>query len=111
MYNVAFTCYLNLRQTEKCLDILLTTDRIPEAALFARTYLPSRVPELVAKWKTHLDDLGKHKAAESLADPSSNADLFSNYQNVSQFPMILTLKGQDLLLVDHMMTYICVYSY
>jgi coatomer subunit beta' len=38
--NVAFACYLQLGQVEECIEILIKTDRIPEAAMFARTYLP-----------------------------------------------------------------------
>lgn len=34
--NVSFTSYFILGKLEKCLDILVSTDRIPEAAFFAR---------------------------------------------------------------------------
>lgn len=34
--NVAFLSYLLLGDLEKCLEILIATDRIPEAAFFAR---------------------------------------------------------------------------
>jgi coatomer subunit beta' len=32
----------------------LYSNRIPEAALMARSYLPSKVPEIVALWKKDL---------------------------------------------------------
>ncbi|KAJ1921916.1 Coatomer subunit beta' [Mycoemilia scoparia] len=80
MYNIAFTCYLNLSQVSKCLDILVETNRIPEATLFARAYVPSRVSELVSQWKASLDSLDKQAAAESLADPLANPELFPEYQ-------------------------------
>lgn len=35
-HNVAFMSYFLLADLHKCLDILITTDRIPEAAFFAR---------------------------------------------------------------------------
>lgn len=38
--NIAFACYLNLGQMEDCIQVLIETERIPEAALMARTYLP-----------------------------------------------------------------------
>lgn len=34
--NVSFVCYMLLGKLEKCLDLLIETDRIPEAAFFAR---------------------------------------------------------------------------
>jgi coatomer subunit beta' len=38
--NISFACYLSLGQIEECIDILIDTERIPEAAILARTYLP-----------------------------------------------------------------------
>lgn len=34
--NISFVCYMLLGKLEKCLDLLIETDRIPEAAFFAR---------------------------------------------------------------------------
>lgn len=34
--NISFICYMLLGKLEKCLDLLIETDRIPEAAFFAR---------------------------------------------------------------------------
>lgn len=39
-----------------CVDLLINTKRLPEAALFARTYIPSEVSRVVALWK---ESLGK----------------------------------------------------
>lgn len=38
--NLAFAAHLQLADTKACVDILVKTDRAPEAALFARTYAP-----------------------------------------------------------------------
>ena len=38
---VAFTCLLQLGETDKHVELLVNTGRAPEAALFARTYAPS----------------------------------------------------------------------
>ncbi|KAJ1995076.1 Coatomer subunit beta' [Coemansia sp. RSA 1358] len=76
--NIAFTCYQTLKQNEKCLDLLLRSNRTPEAALFARTYLPGKVDEIVPKWRGLLEELGKHKAAEAIASPKDYANLFPN---------------------------------
>lgn len=38
--NIAFATLLQLGDTKGCADLLVKTDRAPEAALFARTYAP-----------------------------------------------------------------------
>ncbi|KAJ2102231.1 Coatomer subunit beta' [Coemansia sp. RSA 922] len=77
--NIAFACYQSLKQDEKCFELLLRIDRVPEAALFARTYLPSKVECVVPKWKELLVGLGKHKAAEAIANPKDYANLFPDF--------------------------------
>ena len=52
--------------------------RIPEAAFLARTYVPSRVSEVVGLWKTDLKKINQ-KAAESLADPKEYPNMFPNW--------------------------------
>lgn len=44
--NVAFLAHLLLGDLEKCLEILITTDRLPEAAFFAR-YAVTCFPEII----------------------------------------------------------------
>ena len=55
--NIAFTSFLLTGQVEKCADLLISTKRLPEAAFFARTYVPSRVEEIVAMWKEDLKNV------------------------------------------------------
>jgi len=62
------------------LNILIETDRIPEAAFFARTYLPSAMPRIVSLWKDSLNKISE-KAAQSLADPINYENLFPLYQD------------------------------
>jgi len=45
--NVSFLSYFMLGETEKCLDLLISTGRLPEAAFFARTYLPSHTSRYI----------------------------------------------------------------
>jgi len=73
--NIAFVSYLLTGNVEECANLLIATNRLPEAAFFARTYLPSRVEEIVSLWK---DDLIKvsETAAKALADPATNPELF-----------------------------------
>ena len=41
------------------MELLTATDRLPEAALFARTYIPSLLPGVVAAWKEQLAKVGQ----------------------------------------------------
>jgi coatomer subunit beta' len=92
------------------LDVLCSTGRVPEAALFARSYAPSKVPAIISKWKSDLGKVwlrwscGDHvvamgcacvracsvcvmvaqvngKAAEALADPSVYDNLFPEFKS------------------------------
>ncbi|ONK70463.1 uncharacterized protein A4U43_C05F33980 [Asparagus officinalis] len=77
--NVAFLCLFLLGKLEDCLQLLVDSNRIPEAALMARSYLPSKVSEIVAIWKKDLIEVNP-KAAESLADPEEYSNLFEDWQ-------------------------------
>jgi len=73
--NVAFTCFFLTGNVEACADLLVSTNRLPEAAFFVRTYLPSRISEITSLWK---EDLAKvsESAANALADPVEHPELF-----------------------------------
>lgn len=73
--NVAFVAYLLTGNVEACADLLVAARRLPEAAFFVRTYLPSRMDEVVALWKKDLASVSE-TAAKALATPSDNGDLF-----------------------------------
>jgi len=76
--NIAFVSYLLSGNVEACANILIATNRLPEAAFFARTYIPSRVDEIVSRWKADLSKVSA-SAAESLADPTNNKELFPDF--------------------------------
>ena len=76
--NVAFISMFMLKDIDGCLDLLIETNRIPEAAFMARTYAPSRVSEIIALWKDDLRKVNK-KAAEALADPTGHLELFEGF--------------------------------
>ncbi|KAJ8452033.1 hypothetical protein Cgig2_016614 [Carnegiea gigantea] len=77
--NVAFLCLFMLGKLEECLQLLIDSNRIPEAALMARSYLPSQVSDIVAIWRKDVDKVNP-KAAESLADPQEYPNLFEDWQ-------------------------------
>ncbi|XP_040902723.1 coatomer subunit beta'-like isoform X2 [Toxotes jaculatrix] len=77
--NVAFLTYFMQGRLDKCLDLLIKTDRLPEAAFLARTYLPSHVSSVVKLWKESLSKVNQ-KAADALADPTQYSNLFPGLQ-------------------------------
>ncbi len=77
--NISFLSYFLLGNIDKCLDILIKTDRLPEAAFFARTYVPSRISSVVKLWKDKLSAVNE-KAGQSLADPEQYENLFPGYR-------------------------------
>ncbi|XP_034023732.1 coatomer subunit beta'-like [Thalassophryne amazonica] len=77
--NVTFLSYFLQGKLEKCLDVLIKTDRLPEAAFLARTHLPSQVSRVVKLWKESLLKVNQ-KAAYALADPCQYSNLFPGIQ-------------------------------
>ncbi|WWD01046.1 hypothetical protein V866_007984 [Kwoniella sp. B9012] len=76
--NIAFASYLQLGDSKSCIDILVETNRLPEAALFARSYAPQEIPGVVGKWKKSLDGEGRSKISHTIADPLEDKELFGN---------------------------------
>ena len=74
--NIAFAAYLQLGDASSCIDILSNTGRLPEAALFARTYAPEKAGEVVARWKQELETEGRGKVAATIADPREDGSSF-----------------------------------
>jgi len=73
--NVGFVAHFVTGNVEACAQLLIDTKRLPEAAMFARTYIPSKIDEIVALWKEDLTAVSE-AAAEALAMPSANPDMF-----------------------------------
>merc|ERR1712004_146538 len=86
--NVAFLSYFLLGDLEKCLEILIASNRIPEAAFFARTYLPSEISRVLPQWKEQLAKVSE-KAGQSLADPVEYTNLFPNFNKSLEAEQIL----------------------
>jgi coatomer subunit beta' len=74
--NLAFATLFQLGDAKSCVDLLVKTNRAPEAALFARTYAPSEVPRVVDIWRGELRTKNKGKIAGSIVHPSEHAELF-----------------------------------
>jgi len=74
--NLAFASLFQLGDAGGCVDLLTKTQRTPEAALFARTYAPSKIPGIVDAWKLDLQGRGRPKLASSIASPTEHDNLF-----------------------------------
>lgn len=74
--NIAFAAYLQLGDSAACVDLLANTGRLPEAALFARSYAPDKAGEVVGRWKAELEGEGRGKVAEVIAHPAEDTGLF-----------------------------------
>eukprot|EP00392_Amoebophrya_sp_AT5.2_P001330 g1332.t1 len=77
--NVAFLAYMLLQDVDTCLDIFLETNRLPEAAFFARTYCASKMPNVVDMWKEDLRTVNE-KLSASIAHPEKFPELFPDYE-------------------------------
>ena len=92
MNNVSFLSNFILGDKEKSLDILIKTNRLPEAAFFARTYLPSQVSRVIKLWKE-----GQHdKTTQALADPADYDNLFPGFQESLKAEQFARLKQASL---------------
>ncbi|EFC35525.1 coatomer protein complex subunit beta [Naegleria gruberi] len=84
--NITFMCYYLLGQVDNCINLLIETKRLPEAALFARTYAPSHVSRVVQLWRSELTSDNQKvnsqrlkSIADSLADPIDYPNMFNNF--------------------------------
>ena len=48
---MAFLAYTLLGKLQEALELLISTNRLPEAAFFARTYVPSEIARVVELWR------------------------------------------------------------
>ena len=78
--NIAFNCLFLTGQIEQAIDLLINDEKYVEATLMARTYLPRMIPKTFALWKSKLVQ-SKHKAADIIADPLTNPELF-NFEQI-----------------------------
>lgn len=54
VYNIAFPCFFQINDIDNCLDVLIKSNRIPEASLFCRTYCPSKLSSVLELWNEEL---------------------------------------------------------
>lgn len=57
LFNIAFNCYFQLNDLNKCVQILLDSNQIAEAALFCRTYVPSALAQILSTWNDQINEI------------------------------------------------------
>lgn len=90
--NISFLSYFVLGKLDECLELLIATNRLPEAAFFARTYLPSQINRIVGLWKEELAKTNQ-KASQALADPEQYENLFHRYRDSLQAEKFLVKEN------------------
>jgi len=55
-HNISFSCYFQLNEIDKCLEILIKSGKHPEAALFCRTYCPSKLQPVLDLWNDEINN-------------------------------------------------------
>lgn len=91
--NVAFCASMLQGNVDECLRLLIATDRLPEAAMFARTYCPSQVEHVLDLWKQKVASKGSAKLAQALASPQQYPNLFPNIDDHTQAEKVPTLAS------------------
>ncbi|CAD8136859.1 unnamed protein product [Paramecium octaurelia] len=110
--NIAFSAYFLCANLDKCLEVLLKSNRLPEAAFFAKTYCPSKISPIVKLWK---ESLAKTHPiiSQKIADPFDYPTQFNDlklaikvekfYENIrkqaipaDQFKQFQEFLNQDL---------------
>ena len=80
--NIGFAASFAVGDFDRCIDLLIESARLPEAALMARTYAPHRLNECAQKWREYLEKQGETHTAQSIALPSEYPEKFPQLQNI-----------------------------
>lgn len=93
-FNIAFLSNFVLGKLDQCLDILIENQRIPEAAFFCRTYLPSQTSRIIDLWREKLKSMNMERSAQALANPSDYENLFPGLVDTYKTEQFLKQKNQ-----------------
>merc|ERR1712003_13854 len=74
-FNIAFNILFYLGDVRKCVDLLVETNKIPQAAMLARAYCPSKIGYVTKIWKEKLQSISP-SAANALGTPQTHPDCF-----------------------------------
>jgi len=75
-FNIAFNTLFYLGDIQKCIDLLIKNNNIPQAAMLSRAYYPSKIDEITKIWKQKLQSISP-SAANALGSTQTHPDSFS----------------------------------
>ena len=98
LFNISFSTFFILNDIDNCFNLLIESKRFPEAAIFCRTYYPSKLNEVIELWNDEINQIDKNtrmtiKIVNPVSDENKeileNAELKNNelYKNVSEASM------------------------
>lgn len=99
-FNAAFLSYFILGDTKNALEVLIETNRLPEATFFARSYLPSEVSRVLKLWKES-PKAKNDKSVQALADPAEYENLFPNFENALKAEKYLEATRKSIPAADY----------
>lgn len=101
IFNASFLSYFILGDTKNALEVLVETNRLPEAAFFARSYLPSEVSRILKLWKES-PKAKNDKSVQALADPIEYENLFPNFDKALKAESYLQTTKKSILAKDYL---------
>lgn len=89
-YNVAFQAWWSIKNVDKCVDILVKTERFSEGAFLGRTYGASsqKLQTVTDLWKKQLVDKGKSRISDRLIVDFSDITIEDDVEESQESPEI-----------------------
>lgn len=90
-YSLAYNAFWNVNQADKCLSVLIESEKFGEALIFARTYLPSEVSKVYTSWLDFASYSANHVLAKRI-----NRFLSNEERNIDSIEVEKILKNENI---------------
>jgi coatomer subunit beta' len=77
-YNIAFESAYLLALPERCVTVLIKSKRYSEAAMFAKSYIPTMIPIVMKEWSEVLKQNELPFIPENIFESSSHKEIMIN---------------------------------
>ena len=81
-YNIAYEVAFLLAMPESCVDILMKAKKYGEAAMFARSYIPSSIPAIMKEWTEQLKSSGLPFVPENIFESRQHKVVMSQAREI-----------------------------
>jgi coatomer subunit beta' len=81
-YNIAYESAYLLALPERCVTILIKSKRYSEAAMFAKSYIPSMIPQVMKEWAEILKQNELPFIPENIFESSSHKEIMLNASKI-----------------------------